>query len=98
MESRPVALVLPSPEQLGVTCARPTSPPTLDWTALHQKLDHLGATCFHRERLSDGGCRVTCLLATSKPGQCHRVEAEAGTADQAARLMLARAEEWAARK
>src|SRR5262245_26241186 len=58
-------LQLPSPEQLGLHHSAPTAAKTVDWTAVHQRLDRLGATCFHMEKL-ERGSRVTCVLPTSK--------------------------------
>src|SRR5437870_972354 len=39
----PASLVMPSPEQLGVTCARPAAADSPDWTTCHRRLDQLGA-------------------------------------------------------
>src|SRR4051812_18556913 len=44
----PAPVAMPSPEQLGVALAAPAG--GVDWTATHQRLDRLGATCFHREK------------------------------------------------
>src|SRR5262245_46554723 len=64
VESRPAPLSMPSPEELGVAAARPAAgAPGLD--AAHRRLEQLGATCFHLERLPEGGCRATCVLPTA---------------------------------
>lgn len=84
---------MPTPEELGLR--RPAEEPT-DWSQTHRRLDRLGATCLHLERLPSGDWRFTCLLPTAKPSQSHRVEAEAATDAAAVRLVLEEAERWAA--
>ncbi len=88
---RPAPLTMPSPEQLGLTA----DTPGIDWSAAHRRLDHLGAICFHVDKVSRG-CRVTCLLPTATPGRTHHIEAEAAIEAEAVRLVLDRAEAWAA--
>lgn len=90
-------LQLPAPEQLGLN--RPAAPiaPHLDWTAVHQRLDRLGATCFHLEKLARGA-RVTCLLPTAKADCSHRIEAVADSEAEAVSLAVAQAEQWASGK
>jgi hypothetical protein len=100
---RPVALSMPSPEQLGVAMARPEVRPDVppenrggpDWQVIHARLERLGATCYHVEKLPQGGCLFTCLLPTTQPNRAHRVEGRAGTEAEAVRLVLDKAEEWA---
>src|SRR5262249_44258591 len=92
--SRPAPLTMPSPEQLGVSCAPVADRSPFDWGAVHRRLDQLGMTCFHAEKLAQGGYRLTCLLPTKLPTRSHRIEAEAATEAEAARLVLAKAEEW----
>jgi hypothetical protein len=88
-------LQLPSPEQLGLTAnAVAASVPRLDWSAIHQRLDQLGATCFHLEKLARG-CRVTCLLPTAQADRSHRIEAEAATEAEAVAIAVTQAESWA---
>jgi hypothetical protein len=91
----PARLTMPSPEQLGVARPKPAAD-GVDWTATRQRLDRLGATCFHLERLSPQAYRFTCLLPTTQPGRTHHVEAVAATEAEAVRLTLAKSEEWAA--
>jgi hypothetical protein len=91
--SRPAPLRLPTPEDLGVSAAR--SAAGADWAAALRRLDQLGATSIHREKLPQGGCRVTCLLPTGQAGRTHRIDAQAGSDGDALRLALERAEEWA---
>jgi hypothetical protein len=86
---------MPTPQELGVADVKQRENPNIDWTAVHNQLDRLGATCFHLERAPEGGCRITCLLPTNQPGRTHRIEAEASSEADAVRLALARAKEWA---
>jgi hypothetical protein len=88
---------MPTPDQLGVTCARPSGAEA-DWTAARRRLEALGASCFQLEKLSPAGYRFVCLLPTALPGRTHRVQAEAITEAEAVRLTLERAEQWAAKK
>ena len=71
---------------------------SVDWTALHNRLDRLGATCFQLERTPEGSSRITCLLATEQRGRSHRIEAQAATEADAVRLLLAKAQERAAER
>jgi len=89
---------MPSPEELGVSGNNRSEIPAVDWMAVHNQLDRLGATCFHLERMSEGRCRVTCLLPTQQRDRSHRIEAEAATEADAVRLVLARAQEWATQR
>lgn len=91
--ARPAPLTMPSPEQLGVAPARTDA--VFDWTTAHRRLDLLGASSY-RERLAQGGYRFTCLLPTTQADRVHRVEAVAATEEEAVRLALQKAEEWAA--
>jgi hypothetical protein len=95
-EVRPATLRIPSPEELGVTTAKLAEPASIDWTAVHQQLNQLGATCFHSDQLAAGEYRITCLLPTGEPGRSHRIEAQAGTEAEAVRLVLTQANAWAA--
>src|SRR5262245_36650312 len=49
-DNRSTSLVLPPPEQLGIVAVKNTEA-AVDWAAAHRRLDQLGATCFHLERL-----------------------------------------------
>lgn len=85
-------LALPSPEQLGIVGnAAPEA--TVDWTAVHRRLDTLGATCFHMEKTATGGCKVTCLIPAAQPGRQQHLEALAASKAEAVRLVLEKAEE-----
>jgi len=85
---------MPSPAELGV----PGFNACLDWTAVHNQLDRLGATCFHLERTPKGGYRITCLLPTDQRDRTHRIEAEGSGEADAVRLVLAKAQEWAGQR
>jgi hypothetical protein len=93
----PTPLNVPSPEQLGVAAAKPATSAVLDWSTAHARLDHLGATCFHLEKLADGGCSASCLLPAQQ-GHSQQFEARGRNTDEAVRLVLDEAEKWAAAK
>jgi hypothetical protein len=92
---RTAALHMPSPEELGIGSASPAATPTLDWGAVHSRLNQLGATCFLVQRTAQGSYRISCLLPAGQSGRAHRIEAEAGAEAEAVRLALTRVEEWA---
>ncbi len=94
---RPAPLSMPSPEALGLAEEHAQSRP-IDWTAVHGRLDQLGARCFQLDRPTPGVFRITCLLPTNQPGRTHRIEAQAGSETEVIRLTLAEAEEWAGRR
>jgi hypothetical protein len=85
-------VMIPSPQELGIAGVR--SAQAADWGALHQRLERLGASSTHAEKLGQDRFRFTCLLPTDKPNLLHRVEAEAGSEAEAVRLVLAEAEAW----
>jgi hypothetical protein len=90
---QPALVNLPAPEQLGVTAAG-----TVDWSSTHARLEKLGVTCFQEEKLTNGACRVTCVLPMGNSGQTHRIEAEASNAAEAVQVALSEAENWKARR
>jgi hypothetical protein len=94
--ARPTPLSIPSPEELGV--ARSTDNVAVDWTTVHNQLNRMGASCFHLERLANGGCRITCLLPGGQQGRSRHIEAEAASEAAAIRATLAKADEWASRR
>ncbi len=68
----PPQISLPSPEALGiqVTAAAPraTAPaPAVDWNQIHARLEQLGIVNLHRDRLPQGGFRVTLALPGQQP-------------------------------
>jgi hypothetical protein len=87
---------MPTPEELGVASVQRPENATIDWAAVHDRLDHLGATCFHLERMPQGACRITCLLPTDQPGRSHRIEAVASSEADAIQGILAQVQKWAA--
>jgi hypothetical protein len=93
---RPTPLSIPSPEELGV--ARATDNVAVDWTTVHNQLNRMGASCFHLEKLANGGCRITCLLPGGQQGRSRHIEAEAASEAEAIRATLAKADEWASRR
>jgi len=90
---QPALVNLPAPEQLGVTTAG-----TMDWSSTHARMEKLGVTCFQEERLTNGACRVTCVLPMGNSGQTHRIEAEASNAAEAVQVALSEAESWKAQR
>ncbi|MBL8793045.1 MAG: hypothetical protein JNM56_04010 [Planctomycetia bacterium] len=89
----PSPLVMPSPEQLGIGGGGVAPESPVDWTAVHRRLDALGATCFHMEKTAAGGCKVTCLIPTRQPGRQQHLEGHAASKAEAVRLVLEKAEE-----
>lgn len=96
----PAPLVMPTPEQLGISAAaKPAAPPApLDWADVHRRLDRLGITCFHLEKLTPDACRVVCLAPTADPTRQQRIEATGANQAEAVQRALLRAEEWAAQR
>jgi hypothetical protein len=95
----PTRVVLPSPEELGIKVGVPAPAPAavvaaLDWNQIHARLEQLGVIHFQRDRLPQGGFRVTCSLPTGTPAQAHQVEAVAATESAAVLDALQRAEAW----
>jgi hypothetical protein len=86
---RPAPLVMPSPQQLGVT-VRPTNS-DLNITAIHARIKQLGIVSFHMETLPDGRCRFTCWLPRPQRGRTQRIEAVAADEAEAVRLGLEQA-------
>lgn len=89
---------MPSPEELGIAGPAPLAQAGSAWASAYRRLDELGVRSLHLEKSDDGGWRVSCLLPTGQPGRTHRIDAQAGTAEEALQLALSRAEQWAGRK
>ncbi|MGE3808956.1 MAG: hypothetical protein AB7K24_30195 [Gemmataceae bacterium] len=85
---------LPSPEALGLSMPSPASTASADLAAVQRRLDSLGARCFHLDRVHGKRQRLVCLFETGEAGRLHRIEAEADSAVEAARLVLQRAHTW----
>ncbi len=94
-ETKSVALTLPPPEQLGI--GSPPAPADLDLNALYSRLDELGAQSTESRKTAAGYC-FTCLLENADRSRRQRIEADGTTRAEAARLLLARAEQWAQAK
>jgi hypothetical protein len=88
-------LTLPSPDELGITCAPAPATNAADWADVHRRLERLGAVAFHQQKLAAGGYRFTCLLPSGQANRSQHIEAEAATATEAACLALDRAEKSA---
>jgi thiol-disulfide isomerase/thioredoxin len=96
--ARSEAIRLPSPEELGLATDKPAlaieNRPT-DWTAVHARLDRLGATSL--QVLHSGGQLVRIVsMFPSTENRVHRVEASGTTEAEALRLFLEQVDEWAA--
>ncbi len=81
-------LAMPRPEDLGLT----TAAATLDWNAIRQRLQQLGALSFRVDQLAAGGHRVTFLLPTADPRRTRQIETTAASEAAAVQLALERAE------
>ena len=89
------ALAGSTPEELGVSNARPVPDAENDRDAIH-RLQRLGAD-FHLRALDDG-YQFVCWLPTSVPGRNRRFEAVAASGDEAVLHVLDEAEKWAGQK
>jgi hypothetical protein len=92
----PAPFTIPTPEELGVSATTRADHAPADWSALHQRLSQLGATCFQMQKFPEGGCRMTCLLPASQSGRSHCIETQATNDVEAIRLTLAKADAWLA--
>ncbi len=82
----PARLVLPSPEALGIPPVAAPAPVAVDWNQVHARFEQLGVVKLQRDRLPQGGYRVTLALPA------HQVEATADTEAAAVLLAVQRAE------
>jgi hypothetical protein len=96
-ETKAAPLSMPSPEQLGVAGVR-KGESAVDWDLVHRRFREAGATCVQFDHPSQGGCRLVCLLPTAHSDRTHRIEAEAATEAEVARLALSQLEEWTRKK
>ena len=96
--AHPEALHLPSPEELGLATDKPAlaieNRPT-DWTAVHARLDRLGATSLQVLHSGAQSVRIVSMFPTNE-NRIHRVEAHGATEAEALRLFLEQVDEWAA--
>jgi hypothetical protein len=94
-EKKLALITLPSPEELGIVSANATND-SFDWSPVQHRFRDAGATCIHVDFLPDGACKVVCLLATENAYRNHRIEAQASSEEETARLALAKLKEWQA--
>jgi hypothetical protein len=74
----PAPFRMPSPSELGLGARDKIA--EVDWSDVRRRLQGLGVTSFHLERLPDGAFRFSCAVPTSNGMQ--KVAAEAvGEAD-----------------
>jgi hypothetical protein len=89
------ALVLPSPEALGLAAPAATVssglPAEMDWNELRLRLKQLGAVGFHLDQVAGGNWRATLLLPGAIAATTRHVEALAETEAAAVAGVLARA-------
>jgi hypothetical protein len=97
VDAKPAPLAMPSPEQLGVGGVRKNEN-AVDWDVVHRRFREAGATCIQLDNRPQGGCRLVCLLPTTNPDRTHRIEAEAATEGEVARLAISQLEEWTGKK
>jgi hypothetical protein len=96
-EVQAVTLRIPCPEDLGIGAEQRGAASSVDWSAVHGRLNQLGATCFQEQKTAQGGYRIICLLPARQQGQLHHIEVDAASETEAVRRALAEAEEWTAR-
>jgi hypothetical protein len=89
------ALVMPSPEALGIAAAnvglQATSTADLDWNELRGRLRQLGAVGFHLDQVAGGNWRATLLVPDGASATPRRVEAVAASEASAVADVLAQA-------
>jgi len=93
VDAKVVPPAMPSPEQLGVGGVRKNES-AVDWDVVHRRFREAGATCIQLDNRPQGSCRLVCLLPTGNPDRTHRIEAEAATEGEVAKLALTQLEEW----
>jgi hypothetical protein len=82
---------MPSPERLGVAMPRPAAGSPLDITDLARRLQQVGASGYHLDRLPGGDFCFTCWVPGAQPGVSKRFEALGATEAEAARAALEQA-------
>lgn len=90
-EARPVRTVLrmPSPEELGLGASK-SHRDEVDWMKVRERVQALGLSSFHLQKLPEGGFRFVCLVPT-KNGD-HRIQAESISEAEAIERALTQAE------
>jgi hypothetical protein len=94
-EPATAALTLPPPEELAG--AGQAAAADIDLNAVYSRLDELGAQSTESSRTPDG-YRFVCKLTTADRSRTERIEVRGVTRAEAARSLLARAEQWAQAK
>jgi thioredoxin-related protein len=97
LQARVESIQLPSPEELGISGDKPAPEVTgrpIDWSALHARLNRLGALSFIVQRPSAQLVRLISLFPMPE-NRVHRVEVSAATEAEAVRLFIEQVEEWA---
>jgi hypothetical protein len=94
-EPATATLTLPPPEELAGNGQPPAA--DVDLNALYSRLDELGAQSTESSRTPEG-YRFVCKLATADRSRSERIEVRGATRIEAARSLLARAEQWAQAK
>lgn len=95
--ARPAPLVMPTPEQLGLGGRPAAREASVDWVAVHRRLDSLGCSCFQMDHPAYGGCKIICLLPTAQAGQSNRIEVQADNPSEAIQVLLQRTDALARR-
>jgi hypothetical protein len=86
------ALVMPSPEQLGIVPALASSATAeLDWNELRNRLRQLGAVGLHLDQVAGGNWRATLLMPDGAAADPRRLEAVATSDASAVADVLAQA-------
>jgi len=98
VQAGPAALVMPSPEALGIrpaaldSTAAPAQVAELDWNELRGRLRQLGAVGFHLDQVGGGNWRATLLVPDAAATTPRRVEAVAASEAGAVADVLAQAQ------
>jgi hypothetical protein len=92
-EHRPAPITLPSPEELGVASTK-AGADSFDWSPVQRRFRDAGASCFHVEFMPEGGCKLICLLPAEQPDRNHRIDVQSSSEEEAARLALAKLDDW----
>jgi len=92
-ETRPAPLTLPSPEELGIASPK-AGGDSFDWSPVQRRFRDAGASCFHVEFMPEGGCKLICLLPAEQPDRNHRIDVQSSSEEEAARLALAKLDDW----
>jgi hypothetical protein len=96
--AKPELLHLPTPEELGIASEK-SAPATeiraIDWSAVHTRLNRLGASCFLVQHPSSQLVRIISMFPQAE-NRIHRIESSAATEAEAVRLFIEQVDEWAA--